>query len=353
MSQFHKLKVSDIKRETSDSVSVEFEVPSSLKDVFSFIPGQYLTINIAINGEDCRRAYSICSSSNGAIRVAVKKVDNGKMSTYLNKNLSISDMVDVMEPQGSFILNTEKGVNKYVAFAAGSGITPIMSMIKEIAANSPNSSFLLFYSNKTEDEVIFKRELDQLKSDTIQVNYIYTQQKGDDKLHTGRIDSKKAKKLMKSEKEWLNADAFYLCGPEQMILDIKDSLQGLGVMDGKIKYELFTTPVLMANDNNSITDKETDDFEGEAIVKVIYDDEEAEFTLQKDGDTILDAAMEEDLDVPFSCKGAVCCTCKAKVIEGKVTMDANYSLTDKEVEDGYILACQSHPASSRVVVDFD
>ena len=352
MPEFHSLNVKEIKKETSDTVSISFDVPAELKNVYKFTPGQYLTLKLEVNNEECRRSYSICSSSNEDITVAVKKVENGVVSTYLNEVLKVNDKIDVMTPEGNFTLQPDQtNKRKFVGFAAGSGITPIMSMIKQLKMDEVESSFTLFYSNKTDNDVIFKDTLEELAGDKLKVNYIYSRQKINNPLFEGRISKSKATELIKADLSCLNADAFYLCGPEEMIFNVKAALEEFGVLDTKIKFELFTTPVLMAEKQEN---QEVDEnFDGEALVTVIYDDEEVEFNLNKDGDSILDAAMDNDMDVPFSCKGAVCCTCKAKVTEGKVIMDANYALSDQEVEDGFVLACQSHPASAKVTIDFD
>ncbi|MED6303029.1 MAG: 2Fe-2S iron-sulfur cluster-binding protein [Bacteroidota bacterium] len=352
MPEFHSLKVKEIVKETNDTVSVSFQVPEDLKEAYAFTPGQYLTLKLTINNEEQRRSYSICSSSAEDITVAVKRVENGLVSSYLNEVLKENDEMEVMTPEGNFTLETDQAKKrKFVGFAAGSGITPIMSMIKELSMDETETVFTLFYSNKMESDVIFKHQLDQLAGDNLKINYIYTRQKLNNPLLEGRIDKSKAAELIKADLSCLNADAFYLCGPEEMIFNVKSALEEFGVLKTKIKFELFTTPVLMAEKPKQ---QEADEnFDGEALVTVIYDDEEIDFNLNKDGDTILDAAMDNDVDVPFSCKGAVCCTCKAKVTEGKVTMDANYALSDQEVEDGYVLACQSHPASAKVTLDFD
>ena len=352
MPEFHSLKVKEIVKETNDTVSVSFHVPENLEQAYIFKPGQYLTLRLIINSEEQRRSYSICSSSNENITVAVKKVENGLVSSYLNDVLKENDEMEVMTPEGNFTLETDQAKKrKFVGFAAGSGITPIMSMIKQLSMDETETVFTLFYSNKMENDVIFKHQLDQLAGINLKINYIYTRQKLNNPLLEGRIDKSKATELIKADLSCLNADAFYLCGPEEMIFNVKSALEEFGVLNTKIKFELFTTPVLMAEKPKQ---QEADEnFDGEALVTVIYDDEEIEFNLNKDGDTILDAAMDNDVDVPFSCKGAVCCTCKAKVTEGKVTMDANYALSDQEVEDGYVLACQAHPASANVTLDFD
>tara|TARA_B100000674_G_scaffold467248_1_gene452037 strand:- start:96 stop:1163 length:1068 start_codon:yes stop_codon:yes gene_type:complete len=355
MPEFHSLNVKEIKKETSDTVSISFHVPSELKNVYEFSPGQYLTLKLEVNNEECRRSYSICSSSDEDITVAVKKVENGIVSTYLNEVLNVNDKIDVMTPEGNFTLQPEQtNKRKFVGFAAGSGITPIMSMIKQLKMDEVESSFTLFYSNKTDNDVIFKDTLEELAGDKLNVNYIYSRQKINNPLFEGRISKSKATELIKADLSCLNADAFYLCGPEEMIFNVKAALEEFGVLDTKIKFELFTTPVLMAEKQETQEVQEiNEDFDGDAIVTVICDDEEVEFNLNKDGDSILDAAMDNDLDVPFSCKGAVCCTCKAKVTEGKVIMDANYALSEQEVEDGFVLTCQAHPASAKITVDFD
>tara|TARA_Y100001978_G_scaffold124133_1_gene110752 strand:- start:216 stop:1283 length:1068 start_codon:yes stop_codon:yes gene_type:complete len=355
MPEFHSLNVKEIKKETSDTVSISFHVPSELKNVYEFSPGQYLTLKLEVNNEECRRSYSICSSSDEDITVAVKKVENGIVSTYLNEVLNVNDKIDVMTPEGNFTLQPEQtNKRKFVGFAAGSGITPIMSMIKQLKMDEVESSFTLFYSNKTDNDVIFKDTLEELAGDKLNVNYIYSRQKINNPLFEGRISKSKATELIKADLSCLNADAFYLCGPEEMIFNVKAALEEFGVLDTKIKFELFTTPVLMAEKQETQEVQEiNEEFDGDAIVTVICDDEEVEFNLNKDGDSILDAAMDNDLDVPFSCKGAVCCTCKAKVTEGKVIMDANYALSEQEVEDGFVLTCQAHPASAKITVDFD
>lgn len=352
MANFYPVKVSNINKETHDSVSISFDIGTQHLKEFNFTPGQYIVIKANINGDDCRRSYSICSSKNEMLTVAIKKVENGKMSTYINEKLQVGDTVEIQPPQGNFKLENINPSNtrKFVAFAAGSGITPILSMIKEISINEKNTQFLLFYSNKTKSDVMFSSQLDELMSDNIIVKFLYSRETADNDLYHGRINEQKAKDLLKSEMPYLNADAFYLCGPEQMIFSTKNVLESFGVDNSKIKFELFTAPVL---DKADTTNESDVNFEGESKVTVIYDDEEVEFSLSKNGDTILDVAMDNDLDVPFSCKGAVCCTCRAKVKLGKVVMDANYSLSDQEVEDGYILTCQAHPASEKVIVDFD
>ena len=353
MEKFYSVNIAKINKETPDSVSISFNIDHNYKDHFQYIPGQYLVLKANIKGVECRRSYSICSSKNELLTVAVKRVENGIMSTYLNEELKVGDQIEIQPPQGNFKLDNigPSKSRKFVAFAAGSGITPILSIMKELSLNEKDTQFLLFYGNKTNSDVMFNDELNKISNDKIKVKYLFSRQDSHDLMYYGRIDEAKAKELLKSEMSYLNADAFYLCGPEQMIFSIKKVLESFGVDSSKINFELFSTPV-HEKSIKEIND-ESNDFDGESKVTVIYDDEEVEFSLYKNGDTILDAAMDNDLDVPFSCKGAVCCTCRAKVKLGKVTMDANYALSDQEVEDGYILTCQSHPNSEKVIIDFD
>ena len=353
MANFFSVKVNEIHKQTHDSVSLSLDVGNENLNEFKFVPGQYITIRAIINNEDCRRSYSICSSTSEILTVAVKKVYKGKMSTYINENLNEGDLIEIQAPQGNFKLEgiNQSNSRKFVGFAAGSGITPILSMMKELSSSEKNSQFLLFFSNKTSNDVMFKRELNLLTNNNITIKYLFSREIGEDELYNGRIDEQKAKELLKSNMEYLNADAFYLCGPEEMIFSTKNVLESFGVNSSKIKFELFTAPVIEGN--SSKKENSNVEFEGDSHVTVIYDDEEVEFSLNRDGETILDAAMDNDLDVPFSCKGAVCCTCRAKIKEGSVIMDANYALSDQEVEDGYILTCQSHPNSEKVIIDFD
>ncbi len=353
MSQFHTLEVAKVISLTDDTVSVFFQVPEGLKETFTYQPGQYLTLKFNINGKEERRAYSLCSSpyTDNLMEVAVKRVENGIVSNHINDNLKAGDKIEVMPPQGNFILEINPNENHhYVAFSAGSGITPIMSMLKSVLAKEKKSKFTLFYGNKTKVSTIFHKELEELsKDERFNLISIYSRENTGDPLTEGRINKEKVNTLIKQDLNLLKADGFFMCGPEEMIVSVADTLKEFGVNKEKIHYELFTTPILLVKE----TQKPEIDFEGTAKVKVIYDDEEVELELNTKGATILDAAMEADVDVPFSCKGAVCCTCKALVTEGKAIMEANYSLSDAEVEEGYILTCQAHPVSEYVVVDYD
>lgn len=351
MSEFHSLKVVDVKKETSDTVSVAFEISENDKTAYNYVSGQYLTLKFNINGNEERRSYSMCSSpfSIEPIRIAVKRVEKGLVSNHINDGIKVGDLIEVMTPQGNFTLETKLGQQTYVAFAAGSGITPVWSMIKSVLNNEPESNFVLFYGNKTSESIIFKNEIDALVGDNFTVHHILSREETGSSITAGRIDKDKANSLLNASPDLLKARAFYICGPEEMIFNVKDVLEARGISEDKINFELFTTPVLLVEEKEI----EVSDFNGVAKVKVIYDEEEVTFDLSSDGENVLEASMRHDIDAPFSCKGAVCCTCKAKVTEGKMIMDANYALSDDEVAEGFVLACQAHPASETVVLDFD
>ncbi len=349
MSQFKKLVVKDIKNETKDAVSIAFEIPEELKAEFNYESGQYITIKKDIASEDVRRSYSLCSApSEDDFRIGVKKVKNGKMSTFLNESLNVGDEIEVMTPMGNFCV--EDFTTNIVGFAAGSGITPVISIIKTVLLSG--GKFTLLYGNKAIDDTIFKPQLDNLKEKYINqfdLHYTYDEGSSEDELYNGRIDKEKVNEFMRKNPDLLKSDGFFMCGPEPMIVDVSDSLKKLGVNENKIHFELFTAPTkkFESNKNND------SDFSGESQVIVILDGDEFEFSLSSAGDFILDAATNQGADVPFSCKGAVCCTCKAQVIEGKASMEMNYSLSDEEVAEGFYLTCQAHPASEKVVVDYD
>ncbi|MEE9438459.1 MAG: 2Fe-2S iron-sulfur cluster-binding protein [Saprospiraceae bacterium] len=349
---FQKLEVIEIIKETEDCVSVSFQIPANLRADFDYIPGQYLVLESSINNELVRRSYSLCSAPHqDKWTVAIKKVEKGKFSTWANNDLKVGDHISVMPPSGSFVLNANKSNNKnYVAFVAGSGITPVISMVKSVMHNEPNSSFVLFYGNKTSDSIIFDNELEMLLKeygDRLSVYSILSQENTSNPDFNGRIDKSKTKIFGTKIYKPNDIDSYFLCGPSQMIFDVKDELISQGVNVDKIHFELFNT--------DDIKPKEAtkDDQNILSIVTVILDDEEFNIPLSSDGFNILDAALDEGADLPYACKGGVCSTCKAKVTEGKVKMDLNYSLDPDEVENGFILTCQSHPQSAKVVVNFD
>jgi ring-1,2-phenylacetyl-CoA epoxidase subunit PaaE len=357
MIHFHSLRVKRVEKETDDCVSIEFEVPEELKDVFQFKQGQNLTIKKVINGEELRRNYSICTSPfDNKLKVAVKKADGGVFSTWANGNLKEGDFLEVLPPTGKFYteLNPSKKKN-YVAFAAGSGITPILSIINTTLISEPKSKFTLVYGNRTKNSIIFKEELEALKDkyiDRFRIYHILSRELTEAEINNGRIDVDKLELLFGKLIDIQTCDEFFVCGPEEMIFCIKGYLEGRGVSSEKIHFELFTVPG--QNQTNSKQQTEVPKDEGpKANVSVKLDGIMFDFDLAYESESILDAALKQGADLPYACKGGVCTTCKAKLIEGKVSMDVNWGLEPDEVEKGYILTCQSHPQTERIVVDFD
>ncbi|HQV39379.1 MAG: phenylacetate-CoA oxygenase/reductase subunit PaaK [Flavobacteriales bacterium] len=361
MARFHTLEVADIHHETADSISIGFRVPPELKADFSFIHGQYLTLKLIVNGTELRRSYSICSSplDPGEIRIAVKKVDGGRASTQLVEQLKPGSKLEVMSPMGNFHTALDPAQeHHYIAFAAGSGITPILSILTTVLRTEHKSKFTLFFGNSDVDRIIFRKKLDELKvhyPDRLNVFHILSRGNDVEALFNGRITNEKAVNLLKAFVNDPLHKEFFICGPEQMMVNVSEALERSGVEKKHIHVELFTTPVTSEPKKPETPASSGGEvpLKGKARVKIILDGNETEIEVGAKGDSILDTAEAAGLDVPYACKGAVCCTCKARIVEGKVAMDMNYALTDEEVEDGYVLTCQSHPLTERVVVDYD
>jgi len=355
MSKFHTLSVAEIKRETADCVSIAFDIPEANKSDYTYLQGQYVTLKINMDGEEIRRSYSICSSPvlNEKLRVAVKKVAGGKMSVFLNDSLKAGDTLEVMIPMGSFHtpLNAANKKN-YVLFAGGSGITPMLSIIKTVMVAEPQSTLVLFYGNRDEASIIFKNELEKIAAQNPgrlkTVHVLEHSAEAEGSLLRGIMTTEKVKALIENF-VGLNLDnEFFICGPTPMMRNVENTLHELQIAKQRIHLEYFTVDMEPDNTVLSVALPEI-----ESSVTVILDGEETTFTLSSRGKTVLDAAMAVGMDVPFSCKGAVCATCKAKLLEGKIKMAKNYALTDKEIEEGYILTCQSHPVTEKIVVDYD
>jgi len=340
---FYTATIENIVKETADTVSISFKIEELDKHVFVFQAGQYLNLALTINGEEVRRSYSICSGIGEPLTIAVKKVENGKASTYLNESAKVGDAILISKPEGNFVLPQE--TKNIVAFAAGSGITPILSFAKKLSAQ--NGTMHLFYGSKTEQDIIFKNELETLSSTVTTKHYLSRETK--DNFESGKLTKETILSILKQDLSLLKADSFYLCGPEEMIMNASEVLQTLGVKENKINYELFTTPTLMKSKETEVVS----DFKGLSKVTVILDQEETTFNLSSDGETILNELESEGIDAPYSCKGGVCSTCKVKVLKGAVTMDLNYTLTDAEVAEGYVLCCQAHPNSNEVIISYD
>lgn len=352
---FHSLKVKNIKKETPDCVSISFEIPEQLQKEFTFIQGQSLTLKRTIEGEEIRRSYSICTTpSDGELRVAVKKVNGGLFSTFANNELKVDDMLDVMTPSGNFYTDLDPSHKKnYLALAAGSGITPIISIIKTTLITEPNSTFTLVFGNKNHTSIIFKEELEALKDiymERFRLYHILSRERMEADINYGRINSEKCLQLLKVI-DLNKIDEYFICGPEEMIFSVRDFLYEKRIDKRKVHFELFTTPlrkvVSYKPQAASEAIKETSN------ITVTLDGRSFDFNLDYDSNNILDAALAQGADLPYACKGGVCTTCKAKLLVGKVEMEVNYGLEPDEVEAGFILTCQAHPRSEKVTVDFD
>jgi ring-1,2-phenylacetyl-CoA epoxidase subunit PaaE len=351
--KFHTLTVAKIIHETEDCVSIEFKIPAHEKELFQYKSGQYLTFKKAINGEEIRRSYSLSSAPfEGIWRVAIKKIPNGLFSTFANEDLKVGETLEVMPPMGNFVLHsTNENSKNYALFAAGSGITPILSIAKSILKEDNTSTVHLFYGNKGFGSIVYREELEGLKNsylDRFSLVHILSRESLGNPLQKGRIDKEKTLALKERYFKDQQIDDVFICGPEDMIMGVKEALIEKGMDAKHIHFELFNTSSVKKE--VKVEDNST---EIAANVTIILDGDELEIALSSKGENILDAAQKAGADLPFACKGGVCCTCKAKILEGSAVMDVNYALEPDEVEAGYILTCQAHPTSEKLVVSFD
>lgn len=352
---FHTLTIRDIRRETDQCVSIAFDIPKWLESVFTYKAGQNITIRKNIDGEELRRSYSVCSSPlEGELRVAVKAVEGGKFSYYANHELRIGDTIDVLPPTGKFHTALDPQTSRnYLAFAAGSGITPILSLIKTILGTEKQSRFTLVYGNRNRASIIFREEIEALKNrfiDRFRVVHVLSREQTDLDLQQGHIDPEKCRKLSEKWVDFSNLDHIFICGPEAMIFGLKDYLQSEGIAAEKIHFELFNTPGQSASRSQPVNTV----VEGPmANVQLKLDGISIRFPLAFNGESILDAALRTGADLPYACKGGVCATCRAKLVSGEVKMDLNYALEPEESAAGFILTCQSHPRTTEIFVDFD
>ena len=356
MAQFYNLKIKDIYKETDDCSVLTIDVPDALKNEFSFHQGQHLTLKADINGEDVRRSYSLCSSPvEDKWQVAVKQILGGKFSTYVNESLDAGQNIEVMAPSGTFGVDIVEVASKnYLFFAAGSGITPIISMIKTHLKREPNSTCKLFYVNKTAKSIIFKEELEQLRNTyfgRIEIYYFLTQEKRDIELFNGRFDDEKMDVLTKIFIDIPDTSEVFLCGPEKMVNYVSNYLMEAGLPKELVHFELFVTG-LTEEDIKRQERLAKQNVEG-VEVTIIDGGKEFLFTMTKDYDNLLDAALNAGADLPFACKGGVCSTCKCEVKEGDVEMKINYALEEEELKQNLVLSCQAVPTTEKVIVDFD
>jgi ring-1,2-phenylacetyl-CoA epoxidase subunit PaaE len=346
MAEFYKVHIQEVKQETAAAVSVVFNIPKNLKANFNFTAGQYVTLQKEINGEVIRRAYSICATpDSGEIRVAIKKVEKGVFSTHATSDLKVGDAIEITAPEGRFLLNPEATKN-YIGFAAGSGITPILSMLKSVLETETTATFTLVYGNKSSADTIFFEELNQLKetySERLKLHYIFSRENVKNSLR-GRIDGNVTNYFVKNMYKETSFDAAYLCGPEEMIKEVSKTLEKNKIAKENIHFELFTVAV----DEDKVAQVK----EGTTEITVLLDDEETTFTMSQTDD-ILAANLRNNIDAPYSCQGGVCSSCLARVTEGKAVMVKNSILTDGELEEGLILTCQAHPTTPTITIDFD
>lgn len=350
---FYPLKVSTVEKTTPDCVVVSFQVDDHLKETFQFKPGQYITIRHKLNNEELRRSYSICSDPDSqSLSVAIKQVFNGRFSGFANQQLRPGDILEVMPPTGQFLIKPRLKPC-LIFFAAGSGITPIISQIRYLLKQDKEAKAILFYGNKNFESIIFREELEGLKNkyiDRLAIHYIFSKEKLGSPAFYGRINSEKCQIFARYFFEMEQADQFLICGPSDMIFQVKDTLISMGIPEGRIRFELFSTDGIPRKSEKEIPAMQ-DGLSSSITIKL--DGDIFEFPLQYNGESILDTALKNGADLPYACKGGVCSTCKAKILEGVVDMDINYALEPDELAAGYVLTCQAHPRTPKVVVDFD
>jgi ring-1,2-phenylacetyl-CoA epoxidase subunit PaaE len=352
--RFHRLAVNDVRRETTDAVSLSFAIPKELADDYRFNPGQYLTLRVMMDGEEVRRSYSICSGpDDGELRIAVKKVDGGAFSSWAACELKAGDELDVMTPTGRFgVAPAPDEARIYVGFAAGSGITPILSIVRGVLGREPNSRFFLFYGNRSTSGMMFLEALEELKDRFMQrlsLFHVISGEEQDIPILHGRLDGEKVRVLLRSQLTASHVDHVFICGPTGMSEDIEATCRDIGIAEERIHVERFVSglggkPRPKAMIPASAPPK--------AFAALIIDGKRREVPVA-DGEAILDAALRAGLDLPFACKGGMCSTCRAKLVEGEAAMDVNYSLEPWELKAGFILTCQAKPVSEKLVVDYD
>lgn len=355
MSKFYPLTVAKVKHETRDAIAVTFAVPPELKQTFAYQQGQHLTLRARIGGEDVRRSYSICSAvQDEQLRVAIKRTPGGLFSSWANESLQPGATLDVMPPMGHFNVPLDPDSERhYLAFAAGSGITPILSIIKTTLLAEPKSRFTLVYGNRASSSVIFRDELGELKDrymGRLKLVYVMSREQQDIELFNGRITGEKCSAFLRHWIDIRDIDVAFVCGPEDMMHGVSASLQEAGLAKEKIRIELFAASIPKHEHKPRPV---VEGVRHQTEVTVIMDGSAASFTMDKDKESILDAGLRAGIDMRYSCKGGVCSTCRCKVVEGNVEMDVNYALEDYEVARGFVLSCQAFPITDTVIVDFD
>jgi ring-1,2-phenylacetyl-CoA epoxidase subunit PaaE len=352
--KFHRLTVRDLRRETDDAISMTFDVPAAFAADYAFAPGQYLTLRTSLDGEEVRRSYSICSGpDDGELRIAVKKVDGGAFSSWAVEELKAGDAIDVMTPTGRFgVAAAPQQARLHVGFAAGSGITPIISIIRGVLAREPESRFFLFYGNRSAANILFREALEELKDRFIgrlSLFYVLSQEEQDLPILHGRLDRAKVEVLLRAMVPAAAIDHVFICGPTAMSEEIEATCVELGVARDRVHVERFVSEFGGRPRPKAVIAPEAPPA---AIASLIHDGKRKDVPVAE-GEAILDAALRAGLDLPYACKGGMCSTCRARVVEGSTHMDVNYSLEPWELQAGFVLTCQAHPTTPHVVVDYD
>jgi ring-1,2-phenylacetyl-CoA epoxidase subunit PaaE len=352
--RFHRLTVDDLRRESVDAISMTFAIPKDLAEDYRFAPGQYLTLRATLDGEEVRRSYSICSGpDDGELRIAVKRVDGGAFSSWASEELKHGDALDVMTPTGRFGVAPAPGLARiHVGFAAGSGITPILSIAKGVLAREPDSRFFLFYGNRTTTGMLFRESLEELKDrfiDRLSVFHVISGEEQDIPILHGRLNGEKVRVLLRSLVPAASVDHVFICGPTGMSDEIEATCRDIGIAEERIHVERFVSGLGGKPRPKAVVAPSAPP---KAFAALIIDGKRREVPVAE-GEAILDAALRAGVDLPFACKGGMCSTCRAKLVEGSAEMEANYSLEPWELEKGFILTCQARPTSERVVVDYD
>ena len=352
--RFHRLAVNDLRREAPDAVSLTFAIPAELFGDYSFAPGQYLTLRTTMDGEEVRRSYSICSGpDDGELRIAVKKVDGGAFSSWAADELKAGDELDVMTPTGRFgVTHAPDEARVYAGFAAGSGITPILSIVKGVLAREPNSRFFLFYGNRSTGGMLFREALEELKDRFMarfSVFHVISGEEQDIPILHGRLDGEKVRVLLRSLVPAASVDHVFICGPSGMSVDIEATCRAIGIAEERIHVERFVSEFGGKPRAKKVIAASAP---AKALASLVIDGKRREVPVAED-ESILDAALRAGMDLPFACKGGMCSTCRAKLVEGEAQMEVNYSLEPWELKAGFILTCQARPVSDKVVVDYD
>lgn len=357
MTKFYPVTVADVRRETRDAIILTLDVPDEHKEAFRFSPGQYLTLRTNIDGDEVRRSYSICATPmEGRLRVGIKKIAGGAFSGWASEQLSPGQVIEAMPPMGNFFVPLDAQRKRhFVGFAAGSGITPLLSIVKTTLVAEPQSSFTLFYGNRASSSIMFREELEDLKNEHLErfsLIHILSREQQDIDLFNGRLTKEKCDQLLDHWVDASSIDTAFICGPQDMMLGVAQSLEEHGLDKRRIKFELFATSTPSRRERRP-EETRGEDRRNMCEATIVIDGRARTLSFEKGTASVLDAATNEGLELPYACKGGVCSTCRAMLVEGEVDMDANFALEDYEIARGYILTCQSYPVSDKILVDFD